>query len=341
MKRPNNAGSVYKLSGKRRKPWAAAVTLGYDDDGKRKYKTTTHATKADALKALALFSDNMTDRPNIKLKELYDEWSEKHFQRVTKKTEEDYEYAYSKISILNNKKFSDLRTKHFQTIIDNMHLSYSAHHKVKTLVNLLYKYAEENDIVNKNYGSFIKIPKSHKKEKERFSEEDIKKLKKHSYEHNVMLILCMIFTGFRPTAFFSLTKESYNEKYNILIGGIKTEAGINRVVPINSNIQYYIDYFLSLNGETLFCRKDGKAYTNLRNFREREYKPALELCKVRYLPPMRTRHTFSSLMVKYNVKKLAHTKMMGHTKYSMSADVYSHIDAADLNKEIEKIPDIR
>ncbi len=30
MKRANGTGSIYKLSGKRRKPWAARVTVGWD-----------------------------------------------------------------------------------------------------------------------------------------------------------------------------------------------------------------------------------------------------------------------------------------------------------------------
>lgn len=37
MKNENGAGSVYKLSGKRRKPWAAAITTGYEN-GKQKEK---------------------------------------------------------------------------------------------------------------------------------------------------------------------------------------------------------------------------------------------------------------------------------------------------------------
>ena len=37
MKNENGSGSVYKLSGKRRKPWVATVTTGYEN-GKQKEK---------------------------------------------------------------------------------------------------------------------------------------------------------------------------------------------------------------------------------------------------------------------------------------------------------------
>ena len=36
MKLPNGYGSVYKLSGNRRKPWAARVTDGWVNDAKTK-----------------------------------------------------------------------------------------------------------------------------------------------------------------------------------------------------------------------------------------------------------------------------------------------------------------
>ena len=38
MKNPNGFGSVYKLSGKRRKPYIAVITVGYTIDGKQKEK---------------------------------------------------------------------------------------------------------------------------------------------------------------------------------------------------------------------------------------------------------------------------------------------------------------
>ena len=54
MKLPNGYGAVVKLSGKRRKPYAARVTLKWTEDGKqiRKY-LGFFRTRQEALKALA------------------------------------------------------------------------------------------------------------------------------------------------------------------------------------------------------------------------------------------------------------------------------------------------
>ena len=61
MKLPNGYGSVYKLSGNRRKPWAARVTDGWVNDNKtkkskQKYKFIGfYETRKEALLALASF----------------------------------------------------------------------------------------------------------------------------------------------------------------------------------------------------------------------------------------------------------------------------------------------
>ena len=57
MKNPNGFGSVTRLSGKRRKPWVAKVTVGFDQNtGKQIQKSIgTFATRADAMKQLSLY----------------------------------------------------------------------------------------------------------------------------------------------------------------------------------------------------------------------------------------------------------------------------------------------
>ena len=61
MKLPNGYGTVYKLSGKRRNPWIARKTTGWEIDpktGKAKQRYVTigyYPTRKDALNALAEF----------------------------------------------------------------------------------------------------------------------------------------------------------------------------------------------------------------------------------------------------------------------------------------------
>ena len=40
MKNANGEGSVYKLKGKRRKPWVVVITTGYNEEGRQKRRNT-------------------------------------------------------------------------------------------------------------------------------------------------------------------------------------------------------------------------------------------------------------------------------------------------------------
>ena len=86
MKRPNGAGSVYKLSGKRRKPWAARVTIGWDlsSDGhlRQVYQPLgTYVSRIEAETALNNYLQNPYDIDAYRLtfSEVYDLWSAEYF----------------------------------------------------------------------------------------------------------------------------------------------------------------------------------------------------------------------------------------------------------------------
>ena len=50
MRLPNGYGSIYKIGGKRRKPFAVRITTGWEDNGKQIIKYLgTFRTRAEAL----------------------------------------------------------------------------------------------------------------------------------------------------------------------------------------------------------------------------------------------------------------------------------------------------
>lgn len=77
MRNPNGYGSVYKLSGNRRKPWTARITLGFKpENGHPIYKFIGYyTTQEEAERALAEYQgieepDTNTDDKIEKLSEL-------------------------------------------------------------------------------------------------------------------------------------------------------------------------------------------------------------------------------------------------------------------------------
>ncbi|MBQ6481718.1 MAG: hypothetical protein IJI45_11415 [Anaerolineaceae bacterium] len=53
MRLPNSYGSIVKLSGKRRRPYAVRITTGWTDKGRQIQKYLSyHATRREAMAAL-------------------------------------------------------------------------------------------------------------------------------------------------------------------------------------------------------------------------------------------------------------------------------------------------
>ena len=103
MKLANGMGSVYKLSGRRRKPWVARKTKGWDIDektGKTKqlYMTIGYfPTRQEALTALINYNENPYDLDihNMTFADVYEKWSEKHFESVSASAIRMYKSAFN------------------------------------------------------------------------------------------------------------------------------------------------------------------------------------------------------------------------------------------------------
>lgn len=347
MKSPNGFGSVYKLSGRRRRPWVARITSSKEmvrtSEGKeiarqgKKY-VGYFETKTEALDALSMNRFNpIAPKGNITLHELYDEWSAVHYPRIGKTTQETYEAAWKNISRYKDVKFKELRTSHLQGVIDGLAgKSRSKLEKVKNLCILLYKYGLENDVVTKNYAEFLRLPKEDREEREIFSDLDIKKLQEKAGVPWVDTILIMIYTGLRITELLTLTKFNVDMEKQIITGGIKTEAGKNRVIPIHPKILPHIKRWYDKNGETLICTEKGKQLS-ARYYREKKYYPALETVGVKKLTPHACRHTFASLLARAKADPLYIKQLIGHSDYAFTANTYTHTQIQDLKNAVAMI----
>ena len=344
MKNPNGFGSVYKLSGNRRRPWIAVVSAGKDDNGKQVRKVLgSYETKRDALEGLSLYKYVpvvISSKEDITLDELYTEWSVAKYAEISKATENSYKGAWAYYKSLKDVRFQDLRTAHFQQIIDDCRLegkSRSLMEKIKVLMYMLYQYAiEPHEIVNKNYAEFIKLPKVEKVEREIFSDLEIQKIE-NAVTAGVPwadTVLILLYTGFRIGEFLSLTRFSVDLEQQIITGGIKTDAGKNRIIPIHSKITKYIAAWYSKNGSALICRDNGSKLSE-KYYREKCYYPALEQIGVRRLTPHACRHTFASLMAKVGADTKSIQLLMGHTTYSFTADTYTHVNITQLQEAIK------
>lgn len=341
-RRPNGAGTVYKLQGNRRRPWIAEITLSWTEEGKRKPQIIGYyETEEEAENALILNRVNpLSSKANMTWGETYEEWSAIKYKKIKDKTVESYKGAWKYLSKLKKMKCRDVRTSHLQKIIDQQskRLGRSALSKIKTLATLLFKYAIREDIVvsEKNYGSLIELPKAEKKEKVLFTQKHYDILFANAHIEWVDTILIMLYTGFRISEFVSLLKDHVYLDKRLIIGGGKTEAGTDRIVPIHSKIYNFVEKWYSKEGKTLIHKKDGSKISG-NYYRKYIYYPTLEKLKIPQLVPHTTRHTFITRLNDAGVDPKTIAKIVGHTDVNFMLNTYAHKNIEELTNAIEKL----
>lgn len=336
MRLPNGYGSVHKLPGKRHKPWTAKVTSGWEivnDECHQVQKYIGYfATRSEALHALSDYNDNPYDLDSSKITfaELYNKWSNDHFKKISESRIRGIRSAYAKCEALYKLKFKNIKATHLDAVTNNPDIGQATRQQIKSLFNQLYKYAMKNDIVRKDYSSLMDPVGKYEREKEIeiFSNDEIQKLWNNLGIENVDMILIGIYSGWRPSELTDLETNNISLENSTMLGGIKTENGINRIVPIHNKIIPLIKNRLNTSGKTLFN-------INYEQYRY-SYKKAMKALSMSH-KPHETRHTFISKSKESGIDEYCLKLIVGHAITDLTERVYTHRQIDKLISEINKI----
>ncbi len=231
--------------------------------------------------------------PNIRFKALYDQWLPLHESKVSKSTIDCYKSAVKYYKPIYFAKFADLKTDHLQKCVSECPKGRHTKENMKALGTLLYKYAMQQNLVDKDYAQFIYLGYSEKAERESFSLQEIEIITNAvGAVPYAEYILVLIYTGFRINEFLNLQKKHYHPKEQYLIGGSKTETGKNRVVTLSPKIQPIVKRAAAKKADEDYLFT-GETQTKLSDsvFREKYYYPTLKTLGISKLPPHSCRHT--------------------------------------------------
>lgn len=342
MKLPNGFGSVHKLSGKRRNPWRARITRGWTDDGKQLFDTLGYYhTREEALTALSNYNQNPYDIKvdNITFEEVYKKWSDEHFENIVPSAQRTWKSSYNYCKPLYNMRFKDLKVTHLENTIKNADVGQSTKQRMKSLFNLMYKWALKHEIVNKDYAALCNPVEKGERviERKPFTDEEIQKLWNNIDFPFVDMILIDIYSGWRPQELAILKIENISlEDIAYFKGGLKTEAGKNRIVPIHSKIMELVLKRYNKNNIYLFNDENGQqgTYMTYDKYRGR-FKKVMEKLKMNH-KPHDARHTFATKAKIDNVDEYVIKLLMGHAINDVT-EAYTHRDINNLRNEIEKI----
>lgn len=335
MKNPNGYGSVFKLSGNRRKPFAVRVTTGWTDQGRQKYAYIGYyKSRQEAMIALAEYNSNPYDPTlnKITFADLYELWKKEKFPKVSEATQYGYKAAFQHCEPIQDTVFGEIRKAHLQKVIDDCPLGYESKKGIKKLINQLYKHALENDMVTKDYSRFVELPQNESKiERTPFSDKEIQLLwEQLDNMEYIDTILIMIYTGLRPGEMLEVETAKVNLEERYLRAGKKTSAGKNRLIPIHDKIFPLIEKRMDPNEKHLV--KIGYSTYNTDKF-----KRIMENLGMNHRPHD-CRHTFATLMDNAGANKTAVKRLMGHASRDITEQVYTHKDIEQLRKAINLLP---
>lgn len=325
IKRANGTGTVYKLAGRRRRPWVACKNkniIGY------------YETRTAALEALERLSGRaLTDTYNMTFSEVYEHWKVEHFKTITPSSQQAFRRSYDYMPTLHARKFRDLRTSDFQAALDAIETqSYATLAKVKQLLTQMSRWAKREEIIATDFATFVQLPEKPGPSQDIFTEKEIQQLEADGSE-TARIVLMLIGTGMRINELFLLPLKDYHETY--CIGGEKTEAGRNRIIPIRPEAREHFAYFAErATGALLLSGYEGCRDSN--NFRARNYKQLLASLKIPYKKPHATRHTYASRAVTAGMRPEILQKILGHVDYATTANIYVHGDIEELVAAVEK-----
>ena len=256
LKLPNGFGSPIYLGANRRNPYAARITIGWDEKGKQKYEYIGYGeTWNDAYQ---LLYDYHVNPYNLKYKDII---LDEAFEKLSVLLKEEYEKgklsesSYTRylstykchLNTLGKKHILELRKKDFQDIIDNSNLRHTGRNYIKLLVTriIIFCIDELGLNINERIYSELNVGDKEKSDKHTpFTHEEFLKIKELApYNDIAKMIMIYLWTGLRPSELIIIEKEKTYLNENYMVGGLKTEAGKNRHIPIPSKIKPYVEYF--------------------------------------------------------------------------------------------------
>ena len=351
MKLPNQYGSVYKLSGKRRNPWAVRKTVGWKQipEKMKAYPIYEfigyYPTKPAALQALAAYNEDPYDLhyKTITFEEVYEKWSEVHFEKVSESNITGYKAAFNTCKELWNMKFQDIKLAHLQKVVDDSGKNTPTLKKIKVMIGLMYDYAVIHEIVSQDkremvrYLDISKPGNPNAYDRKPFTKKAIKQLwdAEHSNPY-LSVVLMLIYTGIRIGEMLDLEKKDVHlDERWFYVKESKTESGI-REVPIAEKIVPFFEYWMKQDCDHLICTPDKQPF-DYRNYYDSYWIPLMQDLSLSKYTPHCTRHTCVSLLTEAGVDERIIQKIVGHKGQNVTQVVYTHLDLPSKLEAINKI----
>lgn len=347
-RRPKGSGSVYKKKDEgRAKPWVAKTGSGEI--------LGSFATSTEAVLALDDYNTRHTSVARMKytFADVYERWKAVHFKQVGEKGQYSYAQAYEKAAPLYSREMRELKTEDYQQIITSLAdggLSRSSCEKQRQLFSQLCKWAMQNDIITVNYSEGLRLPSPSKKKERTLTDEEISKLRAVADDRSdrlqltAQIALVLVYTGMRIDELLSMRRDDVHLDQGYLVGGEKTEAGRQRIIPILAPIRHILAGWMLDSIGSVYLLPTSAGRKKDINAVEHSFRRLMELCgintkdtpKEQRVTPHSLRRTAATRLVEGKADPTAVQAILGHADFTTTANYYTVHDAAYLAEEMQK-----
>ena len=335
MKRlPKGFGSVQTLTGSRRKPYA--VRIWNNNTARYKY-IGYYSTYQEALTALAEYNKNPYDAnlANITVAELWEIFQERRFSVISDSGKIVYTAAFKHLKSIHSVPIRELKTYTLQAAVDNIPRGWETKSHALSLLNQLFNIAMELDVIQKNYAAFVKLPSKPQSSKHSaFTKEEIKILFENVFaEKWADTVLILIYTGMRPSELLKIKTADVHLNERYMVGGLKTKAGRERVIPICDKVLPFIRKRFNPNTEYLI-EENNKPVTY--SHYAKYFADCMKSLNMKHLPHD-GRHTFASMANTKGINATSVKLIMGHSSGDITEKVYTHKAVEELLQAVNTL----
>lgn len=326
--------------------WVERVQLA---NGKYKTFYSNAATRRKAEKEIQqkIFEFRGVEKKNSTYKEVADRWKYEHWEQISLGTQRNYNAPFNNLrENFDNAEMSDITVRDINLFFERLKTQGYALKTIKThriLLNLIFKYAYINGIINENIIAYTSLPSGMKYGKRQPPEDEQIELVKNSVDcHFGIFAYFILYTGLRRGEALALTEKdidfenhlihvnksvTYNGNHPI-IGETKTENGIRDVflLPnVEEKIKGFKGYLFGGGTEPMTEMAFRRAYEH--------YKRDSGVT----LTAHQLRHAYAMILYEANVSDKDAQELMGHADIHTTRNIYTHISDAQKKRAFEKL----
>lgn len=352
-------GCAYQRPGQ--KTWTVEVVVGWKfpngdpSKPKRAVRKTKGGfrTKKEALDYVSKLQHSGAVRVRMSMEELYEEWEKHYTPRVGESTMDGYYYAYQHFAPLHGVYMDLIRAEDLQECMDECKAGKRTHENMRCVANLLWKYAIDTNILDRNVAANLFTGKGRSVQREALTVEEEQAIKSFiGKERYAEYIYCLCWLGFRPGEMLELRKDQlFRGTVTIdknavdiwyFVNGKKTDSGRDRVVVVPDEILPVILDRMFVPGTNLvfpqyqFNRKKEPKFEGFKEMHhsylnKHVFKPLMEKLGInKEKVPYSARHSYADKLKNAVGTDRDKAALIGHSNYLFTQDKYQSSHMKDL-----------